>query len=227
MKPREGKFTLPEYGRVLTAAYAEASSTGSIRDLSDIAIAFESFCAKHFTADGFRFLPRFAATDEEILHAYNYGTKKNTVRVVKIPLHSLPLFVLTGFQTRAEDETIINPFGKLPWSDPRNKEAQLRRMIINQSGLGSHHAFEEILQESFSVPLKKSLDEVLKVEGLVNRIVTIISDLMYLAFAHGLEHRPDQAEHFIPLIKLCARGAIPIGDRQDGDKLFSCDVLFF
>ncbi len=227
MKPRGGKFALPEYSRVLAAAYAEAASTGSLKDLSDIALAFEAFCAHHLTAEGFRFLPRFAATNEEILHAYNYGTGKNTVRIVRIPLHSIPLFVLTGFQTRAEDETIINPFGKLPWSDPRNTEAQLRRVIINQSGLGSHAAFEDVLAKSFSAPLKTSLDEVLKVDGLVNRIVTVISDLMYLAFAHALEGHPEQTEHFIPLIKLCTKGAIPIGDRQDGDGLFSCYVLFF
>ncbi len=212
---------------MLAAAYAEAATKGSLNNLSEIALAFQAFCAQHFTADGFRFLPRFAATDQEILSAYNDGTGKNTVRVVRIPLHSIPGFVLTGFQTRATKETVINPFGKLPWSDPRNKEAQLRRVIIHESGLGAHVVFEDTLAKSFSTPLKAALNEVLKVDGLVNRIVTVISDLMYLAFAHTLEGRPDQTRHFIPLIKLCTKGAIPIGDRQDGDGLFSCDVLFF
>ena len=217
---------IPTFGKILTITHQEMRGKRSSPILGNIAIAFTDFCTKHLTEKGYQLIPRFALTDEEIKRAYNDATNKNTARVMRISLGQLPSVVLHGMHSIQNDTTIINPFGQLPWTDPRHMEERAQRVIINSQAPGEYAAFEEALRVYFTAPLITALTTAVHAEELARRMATVISDLFYLAFVRAMAGNDADATNLLPLIAICTKGAVPIGDRQDGDKLFCCDVLF-
>lgn len=219
-------FSIPLFGKVLAVLYQESRSQQSASVLSEIATAYTAFCTTHLTEQGFRLIPRFALTDDEIKNAYNSATNKNTVRVTRIQMSKLPNIVLNSMHSIEHDATIMNPFGQLPWTDPRHIEARVQRVILDGSTPGEHAAFEEALRVYFTTPLVDAIYKTVPAQEFSKRLATVVSDLFYLAFVHAIEGRNAKAIHLLPLIQMCVKGALPIGDQQDGDKLFCCDILF-